>query len=123
MSRKVGDRVGAICSANATEVRFFGYGVYEGDLEPPFGPLGFTKEEFEQSCREVAEEGGATNYIHKPYTNPCIKLDNGGTVWGCQCWWGPEEQIKTKIGDRKVIMVRLNDQGESEVIPTETTES
>lgn len=30
------------------------------------------------------------------YPNPKIKLDNGSIVWGCQCWWGPEEEIKAK---------------------------
>jgi hypothetical protein len=23
-----------------------------------------------------------------------IDLDNGHTIWGCQCWWGPEDVVK-----------------------------
>ena len=23
-----------------------------------------------------------------PETNPRIKLDDGSTIWGCECWWG-----------------------------------
>jgi hypothetical protein len=37
--------------------------------------------------------------------NPCIQLDDGSTVWGAQCWWGPEERYEEKVGGRTVIMV------------------
>lgn len=77
MSANVGDRVGAILSANDTTVELIGYGVYEGRAIHP--ELGFP--------------------------NPCIKLDNGNLAWGCQCWWGPEEKIKEMIGARQVVNV------------------
>lgn len=35
--------------------------------------------------------------------NPRILLDSGSYVYGCECWWGAEEAVKDKIGDRKVI--------------------
>lgn len=28
--------------------------------------------------------------------NPCIHLDSGDIVWGCQCWWGPLDQAMEK---------------------------
>ena len=74
---KKGDRVGAIQSATDQEVIFFGYGVYDGDIDHP--ELGFP--------------------------NPRITLDNGRIVWGCECWWGAESKIKEMIGDRKVTDV------------------
>jgi hypothetical protein len=74
---KEGGRVGAIKDANAEVVNFFGYGVYDGDQEHP--DMGFP--------------------------NPHITLDSGEVVWGCECWWGPEDKIKAKIGDRKINIV------------------
>lgn len=84
---KIGDRVGAVLSANQEEVRFLGYGVYEGDLIP-------SKEE--------------NSFLNKSVIkNPKLILDNGNTVWGFQCWWGPEEKVKEMIGNRKVILVDI----------------
>ncbi len=83
---EIGTRVGAIASANKDEVHLFGYGVYEGDHEPPpnvMGPFGYMK----------------------GLTNPKILLDSGEVVWGCECWWGPEDQVKASIGDRKVVVI------------------
>ena len=74
----IGQRVGAIASADEKTVHFFGYGTYQGDFEHP--DLGFP--------------------------NPKIMLDSGRAVWGCECWWGPEEKVKAFIGDRE-IMVKL----------------
>lgn len=82
---KVGERVGAMASANKEEVHFFGYGVYEGDEIPPknvMGPFG---------------------YLAHP--NPKIRLDSGEVIWGCECWWGPEERMKQEIGTRRVVLI------------------
>ena len=77
---KTGDRVGAILSANDKEVKLCGYGIYEGDITSPLG-----------------------------FPNPKIKLDNGKTVWGYQCWWGSEEKVKSMIGDRKIIETDIDE--------------
>jgi hypothetical protein len=77
-SPEVGARVGAISHSNSKSVYLFGYGVYEGDF-PCKGSFGAP--------------------------NPRIKLDNGQTVWGYQCWWYSEEEIKNWIGSREVVMV------------------
>ncbi len=67
---KVGDRVGAICDSSAKRIRIYGYGVYEGDHPCPFfGDI----------------------------PNPRIGLDNGQIVWGCECWWGPEDEVKHMV--------------------------
>ena len=72
---KVGMRVGAILEANRTTVHLLGYGVYDGDIEHP-------------------EYG---------FPNPRITLDDGRIVWGMECWWGPEAEVKESIGDREVV--------------------
>lgn len=93
---KIGARVGTICDADKDTVNFFGYGTYVGDEVPPKGVCFF---------------GIDLNSIgHK---NPKIVLDNGDVVWGCQCWWGPEEQIKKAIGDKKVNIVPVPSKIES----------
>ena len=69
---KAGIRVGALVSATKELVKFLGYGIYEGDFLIEIEP-GFS------------------------FPNPRIKLDNSDTVWGCECWWGPEDQIKHEI--------------------------
>ena len=74
---QAGERVGAIRSANDQGVSLFGYGVYDGDVKhPDFG-----------------------------FPNPHITLDDGRVVWGCECWWGPEESVKKSIGERTVVIV------------------
>lgn len=74
-----GTRVGAILSATTDEILLLGFGVYEGDLKCPLG-----------------------------FANPSIRLDSGQQVWGYQCWWGPEEDIKGRISGRKVVPVDLD---------------
>ncbi|WP_093803957.1 hypothetical protein [Streptomyces sp. Wb2n-11] len=37
--------------------------------------------------------------------NPRLDLDGGGTVWGCECWWMPEEEFDKFLGGRTVVEV------------------
>lgn len=39
-----------------------GFGVYEGDFRHPLG-----------------------------FFNARIKMDDGSIIWGCECWWGAEQ--------------------------------
>lgn len=90
MTAQIGDRCGAIQSANKEEVRLFGFGTFEGHKVPPL------------------EAGGmAAGLHHAGYKNPCIKLDSGDEVFGCECWWGPEEKIKETIGERRIVNVSI----------------
>lgn len=92
----VGSRVGAFESMTENEVRLFGYGVYDGDFEPPAGP----RNPYTQNDMDALRELGA------PFTTPRITLDSGAVVWGLECWWGPEEQVRAKIGNRAVVEVQ-----------------
>ena len=90
MKAKVGDRIGAVLSANAKCVQLLGYGVYSGDEVPPDGL------------------GGMASVLHEcGVPNPKLTLDDGQVTWGCECWWGPEERVKESIGDRAVEMVNI----------------
>lgn len=35
--------------------------------------------------------------------NPRIDLDDGGSIWGFECWWGPEATVRAKYEDWKWI--------------------
>ena len=81
----VGERVGAISGRNhaTNSVEVFGFGVYEGDFpygEEPVGPL------------QAAVKGSGV-------PNPRILLDSGERVWGCECWWGPEAEIRQRLAN------------------------
>jgi hypothetical protein len=90
---KVGDRVGAILGGKGDTVKFFGYGVYEGDFVPKEA-VGF--------MAEIAAES--------EHPNPRIRLDDGKAVYGCECWWGPEEAIKEQIAKYpNVIQVDIDE--------------
>lgn len=89
MNLEPGTRVGAIESASDDEVRFFGYGVYEGEFPPDLGTSTL--------------HGPVDEEMQKSYRNPRIRLDSGKVVWGCECWWGPEDEIRSMIGKRRVV--------------------
>lgn len=75
MANKTGSRVLAILDAQDGVVRSFGEGIYVGDKVP--GP----------------EVGG----LNLGFPNPCIELDNGKTVFGCECWWGSADTVKARF--------------------------
>lgn len=78
MPRQIGERVGAISTYSNGKMVLFGYGTYEGEHVPETDDIKFF--------------GFSLKQINQP--NPRIKLDSGEIVWGCECWWGSEEEIK-----------------------------
>lgn len=90
MKRELGSRIGAIQSADQSEVLMFGYGTYQGDHVPPDDVMG-----------PFATRIGL--FAHK---NPKLVMDDGTVVWGCECWWGPEDQIAEAIAGRTVVIVQ-----------------
>jgi hypothetical protein len=99
---KVGDRVLAIASGENKVIRYYGAGVYEGDF--PYGdtrsavPMSRT-ERYEHDL-DVLDHGGA---LH----NPRIRLDNGKYVWGCECWWGPEAELRKRYDGCQLVEVDI----------------
>jgi hypothetical protein len=99
MSPEIGQRVVAMESADDKVVRIFGYGVYETDVPCAslfsFGP---EDDDMDAELRAFLESAGGTT--------PQIRLDNGQTVLGSQCHWGPEgEAFKTWVGERTIEVV------------------
>ena len=82
---EIGTRVGAIQRADEETVHLYGYGTYEGIAKPPKERRFFGIEK-----------------------SPKIKLDNGQVLYGIECWWGTEEEIKAIIGGRKVVEVDIS---------------
>jgi len=86
MRHQAGERVGAILGAKGKLVEFLGYGIYEGDFDP-------------DDPNYIPNPVGDTANMAKGFhlLNPRIKLDNGKIVWGCECWWGNENAIKSQL--------------------------
>ena len=88
----IGMRVGAVASQEKGTTLLFGYGTYQGEEVPP-------------------NEGGisVTALLHElGHSNPKIVLDNGDIVWGCECWWGPEDVVKASIQRDNDLVVELS---------------
>lgn len=49
--------------------------------------------------------------------NPCIKLDNGGYVWGFQCWWGETTKFNEKYEGKWTEKVIVEIPEEEQVLP------
>lgn len=79
-----GTRIGAVLSATDKQVEFIGYGTYEGEEVPD---------------EECVGMGPMLRAIGMP--NAKIKLDSGETVYGCECWWSEEEELKQYIERRQ----------------------
>jgi hypothetical protein len=87
----IGTRVGALSHYDAEFVYLYGWGVYEGEFVP------------EQACGDIGE------YLREyGDQNPRIRLDDGKIVYGCECWWGPEEEIRTKFAGRQFVDVDID---------------
>ncbi len=104
--KKIGERVGAVLKADKDGVEFLGYGIYEGDFFPEEA-VGF----FADVKRKILKEKGESK--REFLTNPRIRLDNGGVVYGCECWWGDIKTLKGYIKDwkkkgYKIIDVDIN---------------
>lgn len=79
---EIGTRVTALRNVEDGKAYTFGDGTYVGDRVPNMEPLRSMKIE-----------------------NPCIELDDGGIVWGFECWWGPVESVAAKLGPVEFIKV------------------
>ena len=84
----IGDRVGTFISMDEKRCKFLGYGVYMGTRplppeEDPASPVG--------SLADFVRSVG--------HSVPFICLDNGDTVWGCECYWDEEKGIEDMLAE------------------------
>ena len=89
MKHEIGCRVGAVSSGDEKNLRLFGYGIYDGDHTPE------------------PSEGVTFMGMAMDHENPRITLDNGKHVYGCECWWGPEETVKKWESGREVVVLDI----------------
>lgn len=63
-------------------------------------------EEAADRARPLRER--AERMLRKASLNPRIELDDGGVVWGFQCWWRPSEGWEDEfVKGRRVVTVPL----------------
>lgn len=101
---KPGDRVMAIYGADEERKEFevFGAGVYQGEQPVEPGTMAF----------------GVDVYKEVPgLESPCILLDSGEKVFGCECWWGSEALVQFELDQARsegwtVKMVNITEERE-----------
>lgn len=95
---KVGQRAFAVASADQNSVRMYGVGVYLEDEVPSEDAKGFMVE----ALREAE------------YPNPCILLDSGEKVYGCECWHGPESRLEGFVNGREIVHESIKEHRKSQ---------
>ena len=74
-----GTKVLCLHSVKNGVARFFGKGEYVGQRKP-------------QPNEKVFFMGHRVMWLV-----PCIELESGKRVYGCECWWGEESAVKEKL--------------------------
>lgn len=90
--KQIGDRVLAILGASNGVVKVIGEGIYEGNFVP------------REAVGQMAEA-----LVELEVENPRIKLDNGKIVYGCECWWGPVENMRKQCEGMKLVDVDIDE--------------
>lgn len=112
-----GTRVGALISYDdkTRECEFLGYGVFEGCFEIDDTACGDVAQMARDTItaariliRKQPELWEELKDVFDDYIkNPVISLDNGGRVWGCECWWDLEEVVRENLKDAKIHLVSI----------------
>jgi len=91
---RLGDRVIALASIKDNVAEIFGYGTYIGEFVPDY----------------EGERGTMSDTLKKlQIPNPTIQLDNGELVYGCECWWSSESNMKNKLKDCEIKTITIQD--------------
>ena len=80
---KIGSKVICVSHADKVYAYIFGHGIYEGPKQPKDFPI--DQQPAGMKGRYIVEAGK---------DNPCIKLEDGNYVWGCECWWDIESKVE-----------------------------
>ena len=114
---KPGDRVGALISYDpeTKKCEFLGYGIYEGNLvidDTACGDVAEMNRGMFDAAEKLLEEEGMLEEFREEFQehikNPRILLDNGDQVWGCECWWDSESNMKEKLKDAELVTVSIS---------------
>lgn len=121
-----GTRIGAILSAKDGTVRFLGFGCYEGHFLPPGVSIpsfdDVVSQMGELSEAKLEELRGLYNQHYGPNgamlrlrQSPRLRLDNGDAVWGGECHWDHEADVRTQLHGKQITHVRLVRNGDGRV--------
>lgn len=88
----VGMRVGAVLQADGASVFLFGYGTYAGEAVPDLA-TGFVATAMRMAGARTAR----------------LLMDDGRTIYGCECWWAEEAALRGVIGAREVLAVDIDE--------------
>jgi hypothetical protein len=117
----IGTRVVAVSHNDGKELFVFGRGVFEGYFLPPSIDVTTEVAEIQKQYAiqrtvtpDLPEEFPAEHArvaLILAESNPRIKLDNGETVWGYECWWSDVETFEKKavgytLVDRDINVAR-----------------
>ncbi len=93
----IGSYVGAVRELNSHTTYLYGFGTYEGNFQvgEDDGPQPKGK------AAEIVQEKGALI--------PRIRLDNGQVIWGCECIWGPDQEIKARMKNTTVVRCNISE--------------
>ena len=80
----VGSRIFAISYADMAEVRLYGFGIRLPDALP-------------------LDAAGELAAHSRDKLNPCLKLDNGDILYGCECHWDLEIWWDKFLMGRKIV--------------------
>lgn len=102
---EIGSRVVAISHNDGPVVYIFGYGTFEGYFLPPYINVEEALAEIQAGYRDAANvipdlpavlpDDVARTMLLLDNGNPRIKLENGKTVWGYECWWRSDVSFDT----------------------------
>lgn len=88
-----GERVIAIAYSEGNTIYYYGEGTYIGYLPIP----------------------AEVNAMFAGIDNPCIELDNGKSVWGCECLWGNVEKAKKVYAKYKWELIDIDERRQGRI--------
>ena len=108
MNIEPGCRIGALAFVNKELIAFLGYGVYEGNFEPPgFEPPTVETLMGVEVARAIGGDDDKLRRLAESFLKsadyealrkvPRLKLDNGSVAWAHECHWGAEHIMKQLI--------------------------
>lgn len=99
---QVGSRVGAILSSSKTEVQLLGFGVYDGEHEPPFGPFGAPKEQHDKMREIIAASNLPCVYCGLP-ADQWLQCSSGfpGCARGDDAMCGPNQGLSKQEQEKQ----------------------
>jgi hypothetical protein len=112
-----GMRVVAIKEVNDAAIRIYGRGVYKGETVRINPKLRQIYTDMHRRSSPQTHERIRDMVVDEMMRTSIIMLDDGVTVYGCECWFIKEEHFDRYIGSRRVVVVPITDLCDLEPVP------